>query len=204
MMSCIITIMLWNCILDLQKGSYMCNFKYLEIHFWNIQFIISQECTEQLVFEMPAILDSLFLKVVNTTSSPIGVEGGGATKWWALPIQKNYMAKWHQFRLFSAPHITKCSYIDAQPHQPLLWWFPASCLSGRANWSHLQTIWALVNTRQAREWGLSKSRSLNLWQCYKHKLLVYSCICQMAVKNDTWNCACIRPLLANLVTYSVV
>ena len=26
---------------------------------------------------MPAILDSLFHKVVNTTSSPIGVEGGG-------------------------------------------------------------------------------------------------------------------------------
>ena len=28
---------------------------------------------------MPAILDSLFHKVVNTTSSFIGVEGGG---WW--------------------------------------------------------------------------------------------------------------------------
>ena len=27
--------------------------------------------------EMPAILDSLFHKVVNTTSIPIGVEGGG-------------------------------------------------------------------------------------------------------------------------------
>ena len=26
---------------------------------------------------MPAILDSLFHKVVNTTSTPIGVEGGG-------------------------------------------------------------------------------------------------------------------------------
>ena len=29
------------------------------------------------VVEMPAILDSLFHKVVNTTSSPIRVEGGG-------------------------------------------------------------------------------------------------------------------------------
>ena len=41
---------------------------------------------------MPAILDSIFLKVVNTTSSPIKVEGGGwwgATKWRDLPIQKN-------------------------------------------------------------------------------------------------------------------
>ena len=40
---------------------------------------------------MPAILDSLFHKVVNTTSIPIGVEGGGlwvATKWQGVPIQK--------------------------------------------------------------------------------------------------------------------
>ena len=42
---------------------------------------------------MPAILDSLFHKVVNTTSIPIGVEGEGwwgATKWWELPIQKPF------------------------------------------------------------------------------------------------------------------
>ena len=40
---------------------------------------------------MPAILDSLAHKVVDTTSSPIGVEGGGwwgAKKWWDLPIQE--------------------------------------------------------------------------------------------------------------------
>ena len=40
---------------------------------------------------MPMILDSLFHKVINTTSIPIGVEGGGwwgATKWRELPIQK--------------------------------------------------------------------------------------------------------------------
>ena len=45
---------------------------------------------------MPAILDSLFHKVVDSTSSPIEVEGGGwwkATKWWDVPIQKNYMIK---------------------------------------------------------------------------------------------------------------
>ena len=39
---------------------------------------------------MPAILDSLFHKVVNTTSIPIAVEGGGwwvTTKWRELPIQ---------------------------------------------------------------------------------------------------------------------
>ena len=41
---------------------------------------------------MPAILDSLFHKVVDTTSSPIGVENGGwwrATKWRNLPIKKH-------------------------------------------------------------------------------------------------------------------
>ena len=40
---------------------------------------------------MPAILDSLFHKVVNTTSIPVGVDGGGwwgAPKWWEDPIQK--------------------------------------------------------------------------------------------------------------------
>ena len=42
---------------------------------------------------MPAILDSLFHKVVNITSIPIGVEGWGwwgATKWRELPIQKHF------------------------------------------------------------------------------------------------------------------
>ena len=46
---------------------------------------------------MPVILDSLFHKVVNTTNSPIGVEGGGwwgATKWLEILIQKLFMAKW--------------------------------------------------------------------------------------------------------------
>ena len=32
---------------------------------------------------MPTILDSLFHKVVNTTSIPIGVEGGG---WWGATV----------------------------------------------------------------------------------------------------------------------
>ena len=68
---------------------------------------------------MPAFLDSLFHKVVNTTSSPIGVDGAGwweATKRQDLPIQKLFMAKWLQFMPSSAPHVTKCSYIDAQSH----------------------------------------------------------------------------------------
>ena len=32
----------WIC----EKGSYMCNYKYLEIQFWNIQFNISREWLE--------------------------------------------------------------------------------------------------------------------------------------------------------------
>ena len=73
----------WIC----KKGDY----KYLEIPFGNIQFIIFQECMEQLacispliqdhsvdglfngiLVKMPTILDSLFHKVVNTTSISIG------------------------------------------------------------------------------------------------------------------------------------
>ena len=46
-----------------------------------------------LLVEMPALLYSLFHKVVNTTSIPIGVEGGGwwgATKWWD-PLILNFL-----------------------------------------------------------------------------------------------------------------
>ena len=72
---------------------------------------------------MPAILDSLFHKVANMTNSPIGIESGGGkepqsgeTFWY-----KNlFMVKWLQFRTFSAPLITKCSYMDAQSHQLIL------------------------------------------------------------------------------------
>ena len=37
--------------MDLWKGSYMHNYEYLELPFWNI----SQECMEQLVFISPLI-----------------------------------------------------------------------------------------------------------------------------------------------------
>ena len=47
---------------------------------------------DSYIVEMSAILDSLLHKVVDTTSSPIGVEGGGwwgAPKWQDLLIQEN-------------------------------------------------------------------------------------------------------------------
>ena len=85
---------------------------------------------------MPTILDRLFYKVVNTTSIPIGVEGGGwwgAMKWWDPPIQKFFIANWLQFMLFSAPRVTKCGYINALSHQPVLYSdsLPAVCLAGQ-------------------------------------------------------------------------
>ena len=47
-------------------------------------------------------------------------------KWWALPIQNFYVAKWHQFRLFSAPHITKSGKMQS-PVSPAVVWWPSSC-----------------------------------------------------------------------------
>ena len=41
----------WIC----KKASYMHNYIYLEIPLWNIQFVLSQECTEQLVCISPLI-----------------------------------------------------------------------------------------------------------------------------------------------------
>ena len=73
---------------------------------------------------MPAILDSLFHKVVDTTSSSVGVEGGGGgepREWGDLPIQKSLYGQMASIHAVLAPHITKCSYIDAQSHLPVLW-----------------------------------------------------------------------------------
>ena len=42
---------IYNMWLSLQKGSYTCNYKYLEIQFWNIQFNVSREW-----LEMPACI----------------------------------------------------------------------------------------------------------------------------------------------------
>ena len=74
--------------------------------------------------EMPSILDSLFYKVVDT-SSPIGVEGGGSGE---LQSGGNF-----RFKKFMWPHGINsgcfqlhishnvATYIDAQSYQPVLW-----------------------------------------------------------------------------------
>ena len=137
---------------------------------------------------MATILDSLFHKVFNTISTPIWGAGWGVVgshKVVDSSNSKNYMAKWHQFRLFSAPHITKCSYINTQSHQLVLWWFPAwlSAWPGKLEifTDHSSTCGHQI---ALHEWGFSKSRLLNLWQWYKHELLVYCCIdlCGQVIK----------------------
>ena len=137
---------------------------------------------------MPTILDSLFHKVVNTASSPIRVEGGGwwgTTKWWDLPIQKLFMAKWLQFRLFSAPHVTKCSYIVLNlTSQYCSDSLIAVCLAGQVEAIYRPPRHPKIPDRPMNK-GLSKSRPLTLWQWYKYELLVYCCICQLAVKSET-------------------
>ena len=44
-----------NCDWICKKASHTCNYKYLEISIWNIQFVISRECTEQFVCISPLI-----------------------------------------------------------------------------------------------------------------------------------------------------
>ena len=39
--------------------------------------------------------------------------------------------------------------------------------------------------RPVNEASVHKSRPLKLWQWYKHELLVYCCICPVAVKSET-------------------
>ena len=77
---------------------------------------------------------------------------------------------------------------------------PAVCLAGQVGANYRPPKYPWTPDRPVNELSLSKSRSLNLWQWYKHELLVYCCICRMAVKSETWNCVRTRPLLANLVT----
>ena len=60
---------------------------------------------------MPAILDSLFYKVVNTTSTPVGVDSGGwwgAMKWQDLLIQKFLYGQMASIQaVFSSPYVSQ-------------------------------------------------------------------------------------------------
>ena len=106
-----------NMWLDLQKGSYTCNYKYLEIKFWNIQFNISWEWLELLLFKViyciyctldsyiagfPAILDDLYwCSQYHQLSYRVGAfesrNGGQKT------------AKWLPLMSFPPPHATQSS-----------------------------------------------------------------------------------------------
>ena len=60
------------------------------------------------IAELPSILDRFFTSYASTTSTSIGMEGGGwgATKWWVNPLCKLKSSKWHQLVLFSPLHNT--------------------------------------------------------------------------------------------------
>ena len=84
---------------------------------------------------MPAILDSLFHKVVNTTSIPIEVEGVGwwvAMKWRGLPIQKFLWPNGFNsgcFQLHASQNIaTLMPSLTSQSRSDSL---PAVCLAGQ-------------------------------------------------------------------------
>ena len=67
---------------------------------------------------MPSILGSLFHKVVNTTSIPIGVEGGGwwgITKWWDPLIQSFLWPAGPNSGCFPMPSLTSQSCSDSLP-----------------------------------------------------------------------------------------
>ena len=83
---------------------------------------------------MPATLDSLFHKVVNTTSSPIGMEGGrwwGATKWPDPLIQflwPNGFNSGH-FQLHMSQNVA--TLIPSLTSQSCSDSLPAVCLAGQ-------------------------------------------------------------------------
>ena len=82
------------------------------------------------VVELPTILNSLFCKVVNTTSTPLGVEDSGGGE-----LQNGEL---FQFKNFTWPnginsgcfqtHMSQNEAIYAQSRQPVMRWFPAGCL----------------------------------------------------------------------------
>ena len=143
---------------------------------------------------MPAILDSFFTGVANTSSTPIGWKGVGgqvATKWLAKAKSTVKTAKWwHPLVPFSLPHITQSSSIHGQTHQPVAWWITASRLFVKRRWSHLKTTWALVDIWQASKTSHSKSSLGNFQHQYLAELLsnVYSY--HLMVKNVS--CCCIH------------
>ena len=49
----------WIC----EKGPYMCNYKYLEIQFWNIQFENEQSCLHMCLHKSIAIQDDLLCQL---------------------------------------------------------------------------------------------------------------------------------------------
>ena len=121
---------------------------------------------------MPTILDSLFHKVVNTTSIPIGVEGGGRVEPRSgrnLWYNNFFMGKWFQFRQLHTsqnvatlmPSLTSQSCSDS---------LPAVCLDGQVGAiyrlpEHLWMPDRPVNEAsvKADRWSFANGTSMNCW-----------------------------------------
>ena len=104
----------------------------------------TMELSYSHLVEMPAILDNLFQKLINTTNSPIEVEGGRkATKWQDLRTQPFYgqimMASisgcfqlhMSQNVATSMCNLTSQSFVDS---------LPAVCLAGK--------VWAIYRSAE--------------------------------------------------------
>ena len=141
---------------------------------------------------MLIILDSLFHKVVHTTSIPIGVEGGGGGEPWSGGNfrYKNFL--WPNgfnsscFQLYTSQNLaTSMPSLTSQSCSDSLL---AICLSGKvgAIYRPPEYLWTPdrpVNEAsvKADHWSFGNGTSMNC-------LLVYCCICQMTEKWDLKLC----------------
>ena len=85
----------------------------------------------------------------------------------SAPVAKKTKNVWHTSILFTAtvnlPNSAFCISKTTKPISTKFIYFPA----GWASWSHLLTTQTPMDARQAREWGVSKSRPLNLRRLYR-------------------------------------
>ena len=134
---------------------FECNSRQFYSYSWS-GYIAAVEWIATVV-ELPAILDRFYWLCQHHKHTYRSEGWWGATKWWVSPSGKLKTTKWHQLVLFSALCNRQNSYIYGQSHQPVMWWFMASCLLVQGRWSHSKITWALVRIWQTSETGHSKS-----------------------------------------------
>ena len=133
---------------------------------------------------MPAILDSLFHKVINTTSTPIGGVAGSHEVVGGSDLKILYSHTVSIQAVFG--HI---SQNVAKSMPSLTSWLCGDFLLAaylfRQDGAICKLPRVIMDVRGAGEIGLNKSRLLNFWLQYKHELLVHGHhIHQVVVKNE--------------------